>query len=319
MITIRDYFGHKEKPGSIGMELEVEALSPITMAVPSNIWLVKDDGSLRNFGYEYYTRNPINNDHNLFSRIKELTDFLSNKEFMVDYNSTRTSFHVHINVCDHTVPHMWNQVFIYWLLEEPLMNLCGRNRCGNQFCLRIKDAEAQIDSLREILSNAGAGPGVFNVDSLRYSSQNLKALHQFGSLEYRGMRGTHDPVLLHTWTHGLWYMSQQAKLFKDPKELLKFFDIADRDLFIKTVLSPELAAMVIAQPDYRKTTSDQFDMLFDLGYDTDWTEVASNWEKYQDKKKKVGRNNPLEIENWNPPEPMLIERARPVRRNPLGR
>lgn len=291
--TVREFFGHKEKPGSIGMELEVEALSPIHMGPPSNIWLVKEDNSLRNFGYEYYTRNPINDDHNLYPRIKELTDFVSKKEFQADKDSTRTSFHVHINVCEHTILEMWNQVFIYWLLEEPLMNVCGKSRCGNQFCLRIKDAEAQINFVREILSDGNVNPGLFNSDSLRYSSQNLKALWQFGSLEYRGMRGTHDPNLMYTWTHGLWYMGRMAKNFKNPNAVFKYFDIEDRDKFIRTVLSPELAALVMAQPRYKEATSEQFDMLFDLVYDIDWDEVNTNWTKYLAKRTKTIARNPV--------------------------
>ena len=289
--TVREFFSHKEKPGSIGMELEVEALAPIGVAPPSNIWLVKDDGSLRNFGYEYYTRNPINPDHNLFPRIKELTDFLGNKAFAVDYNSTRTSFHVHINACEHTLLQMWNQVFIYWLLEEPLMNICGKSRCGNQFCLRTKDAEAQVNAVRNILEDVSASPELFNSDNLRYSSQNLKALHQFGSLEYRGMRGSHDPTLLYTWTHGLWYMSQRAKDFQDPKQVIKFFDVAPREQFIRTVLSPKLAALVMAQPNYKETTSEQFDMIFDLVYDTDWEYIENNWGK-------MGKKTPTKLGMW---------------------
>jgi hypothetical protein len=141
--TVRELFRHKEKPGTIGMELEVEALAEIP-TISSNIWLVKNDGSLRNIGYEYYTRNPINNDYQLMTRIKELTDFLSEKKFRVDYDSTRTSFHVHVSMLEHTMRQVWQQVFAYWLLEKPLMNLCGKSRCGNMFCLRACDAEALV-------------------------------------------------------------------------------------------------------------------------------------------------------------------------------
>lgn len=289
-VTVRDLFGHKEKPGTIGMELEVEALMQIP-PIKSNVWLVKEDGSLRNIGYEYYTRNPVPNDASLMVRLEELTSFLKNTTYKVQYDSTRTSFHVHINVSDHTMIQMWNQVFAYWLLEGPLMNICGASRCGNQFCLRCKDAEGQVFLVNDILDNP-TKLSKFNNDNLRYSSQNLKAVHTFGSLEYRGMRGTHDPVLLHAWSSGLQDMSVRAKGFKDPRSLFEFFDDRGHEAFVRALLPYPLASRVLAQTNYRDMMSESFDMLFDTVYEMDWDDIAKQYElsKPLHKAKDVGPN-----------------------------
>lgn len=277
MTLVRDFFGHKAKPGDIGMELEVESAAPMT-PLRSNIWLSKEDNSLRNHGTEFYTRNPINYDHNFFYRIQELTQHVKLPGHRTDEKSTRTSFHVHINVCEHTVLQMWNQVFLYWLMEGPLMALCGASRCGNQFCLRCKDAELQIGAVTKLLD----GPkevGSFNSDNLRYASQNLKALHQFGSLEYRGMHGYPDPEAMRDWAYGMYSLGQTAKLYKNPSEIFTLFDKSEHRDFILSNLTPTLSAQVLKVDGYSRMLSEGFDMLFDLAYDTDWKRVEDDYAK----------------------------------------
>jgi hypothetical protein len=326
MTLVKDFFNHKaEKPGNIGMELEVESTQNIPPFV-NNIWLAKADHSLRNVGTEFYTRNPINYDQHFMGRVTSLVDFLKDKTFGVDYNSTRTSFHVHINVTNHTMLQMWTQVFAYWLLEQPLMELCGKSRCGNQFCLRCKDAEAQVQMVGNLLTTPNYGPRSFESDNLRYASQNLKALVQFGSLEYRGMRGTHDPEVLHDWAHGMWYLSQAIKQFKHPAELFTYFDINIRADFVRAILPPKLANQVLAQPDYQATTSEGFDILFDMVYDTDWDGLEASYAKYlKDKPPAMeitglgwaGTAEAQFIEVEPAPRPVR-PRPPPVRRNILG-
>lgn len=276
-VTVREFFGHKDKPGHVGMELEVESLRAIP-AFKSDTWLVKEDHSLRNIGSEFYTRNPVLANSKLYERIQELTTFLSNKDFKVDHDSTRTSFHVHVNVLDHTMIQYWTMVFAYWLLEKPLMRICGASRCGNQFCLRASDAEGMLFRVEKMLSTASLSPSEFNTDDLRYASQNLKATAQFGSLEYRGMRGTHDAHLLNAWTLGLYMFSQNVKRFKDPKELFDFFDKSSRETFVTTLLSGELASLVLKDRDLQQSMSDSFDSMFSLIYETDWNKLASRYE-----------------------------------------
>jgi hypothetical protein len=123
-------------------------------------------------------------------------------------------------------------------------------------------------------------PSLFNNDNLRYSSQNLKALAQFGSLEYRGMRGVHDPALLHAWASGLQGMSELTKSFKSPIEVLDYFDTRGSDEFIRRVLPPTLQSMVLKQNDYAKGMSESFDIIFDTVYNTDWDDVDKAVEKY---------------------------------------
>ena len=183
----------KKKKGELGIEIEMEGDD--LPDVDDVYWKTERDGSLRD-GKEYVLKAPVSLEETsaaLLSLKAELTD--SKPSF-----SFRTSVHVHLNVQEMTHKEICSLIYLYYLLEEPLMTYCGRSRKGNRFCLRLQDADGVINNLR-LLFNVGMEFAVNNIDqdAVRYSALNIASLPKYGSLEFRAMEGNIDINRLNIW------------------------------------------------------------------------------------------------------------------------
>lgn len=181
--------------GDYGIEIEIEGRNLST--VNNRWWKTERDGSLRGESGEYILKSPI--------PLKEVNPVLKNlaialKDAQFDF-SFRTSVHVHMNILQLTYPQLLNLLYTYLILEEPLMNFCGRERKGNRFCLRIQDAEGVLDTYAFLFKEGERGLRYIEEERIRYSALNLAALTRYGSLEFRGMKGTMDIVKLTQWVH----------------------------------------------------------------------------------------------------------------------
>ena len=90
------------------------------------------------------------------------------------------------------------------------------------FCLRLKDAEGVIKTVSKSLEYVTP----FNdySDNIRYSGLNLSALYKFGSLEFRGMRGTVNPNEIYEWSTVLNdIVNLSAKEFSSPQDVLDYY------------------------------------------------------------------------------------------------
>lgn len=216
----------------LGLEFEVEG-----KFLPKRVngFRVVNEGSLRpvegHDGVEYVTRNPAPLDE-IVQSIYDLNALMEEKG-AVPVFSHRTSVHVHLNVADLTVAEWFNMLFLWVLYEPALIHYCGENRKGNLFCLSSQEAEGLLFTLAEVARNGDLNH-VLNED-VRYAAVNLLATRQYGSLEFRCMRGTLDPAVLVPWVSTIATLKTVAKSFANPEEIvekaLKDIEAFSHDIF----------------------------------------------------------------------------------------
>ena len=206
----------------VGIEIECEGEN---LAIVNNaIWNTVDDGSLR--GYfpdsraEFVLKKPIPA-KGVNAALSQLIKAQANAKLNFSF---RTSVHVHVNVQGLTQVQLINMIYTYLLLEEAMMNYCGRDRKGNRFCLRLADAEGILDSITYLIEK-GVEQFVYNFheDNIRYSAINLGSLRKYGSLEFRGMRGNLDNKILTTWCTALLNIRAYAMLVENPHKIYDDF------------------------------------------------------------------------------------------------
>ena len=251
--------------GDVGIEIEIEGDD--LPNVDDKYWKTERDGSLRD-GKEYVLKAPVSlEEANSALRVLKEELIYSKPSF-----SFRTSVHVHLNVQDLTHKEICSLIYLYYLLEEPLMTYCGRSRKGNRFCLRLQDADGVINNLR-LLFSVGVEYAIDNIDQdeVRYSALNIAALPKYGSLEFRAMEGNIDVNRLNIWllaitklkkaaTNGLtpvdWY--NRMNLLGSKKILDEVLDeISDvfvyprleRDMALSASLSIDLPFMYVPEKE----------------------------------------------------------------------
>jgi hypothetical protein len=273
MLKVYHLLGLAEpKRGDVGLELEVEGLAQLPH-IEEKSWRTKRDNSLRGFGNEYYSKQPIKVDDRLFERIKYLSDKLRQPQHQVQENCYRTSFHVHCNVTDFTIKQAWTAATTYWLVENLLAEYSGDDRKGNLFCLRLSDAESAIDYVLKDIRASTPFQHIGN-DRIRYMGQNLCALPLFGSLEYRTMRGTLDPQTLCTWTTQLHKMVKQP-LWQSPKELLDFYYRDGPGAVLAVLFDLEFWQTLTRYPGWEDMVEENAGALCEIAYAVDW----DKWEE----------------------------------------
>lgn len=195
----------------IGVEIEVEGVG---LRLNVEGWASHDDGSLRGEAVEYVLPTPLT-----LPTVKNRLNALSEALEGCDIADTgRAGVHIHINIQDMEEQHVFNFIVLYLIFEEVLIRYCGEDRIGNLFCLRMKDAEY----LEELLIEAARRKdfAVLYTDDIRYASINCKALVQYGSLEFRGMRSTIDSDVLVPWIEMLLALKEKAKCYHQASEII---------------------------------------------------------------------------------------------------
>ena len=237
-MKLREFLELRKTDGMFGVELEIEGEN-----LPDHLpaaWRLTQDGSLRgNFptqAAEYVMIKPMSlASANL--NIKRLTDHLQEVGAKPLF-SHRTSLHVHVNCQELT----WDEysAFLYTslLMERVLLNFCGQSRVGNRFCLRVTDAEGYLDDLRRLFRNGfqyfitGGG----NANKIKYSSINVAPSKEYGSVEFRGMRGTVDRQVITSWIEALNAIRSYAVALGSVEAVHSSFIKDDINKFISDVL-----------------------------------------------------------------------------------
>lgn len=220
--------------GDVGIEIECEGKK--IQAVDTKFWQTEQDGSLRgrfpDEAAEFVLKKPIDI-KNVPEALQELAEHQKNAKLDFGY---RTSVHVHVNVQDLTNDELMNFIYTYLLLEEPLVNFCGRERKGNRFCLRVQDAEGLIFTLNEVFKQGVPEAMRVSEEAIRYSSLNIASLRKYGSIEFRAMRGNLDVDLITIWASSLVSIREFSKRFKEPKDVVRAFLDHDPKEFMKEAL-----------------------------------------------------------------------------------
>lgn|ERR1700749_980258 len=266
----------KAEAGDIGLEIEVEGARLPRLA---DYWRNETDGSLKGEeSMEYVLAKP-----GKLEDVRKALDYLElcyrSCGSRVD-DTVRAGVHVHIN-CQHlSMTELYNFITVYLIVENLLVKWCGEFREGNLFCLRACDAEWMLDVLRiAAKDNKKQFRARFHRDELRYASMNLKALGDYGSLEFRAMRGTRDLDLIYQWAETLYGLREFAKTFEKPSDIIEQFSMGGAENFLERALGANKDMFMCDQ---------YMDLLWrgirnaqDVAYCTDWRE-------FEPKMKKIG-------------------------------
>ena len=210
--------------GEVGIEVEMEGMN-LPTDVP--LWRIDEDGSLKGNSAEYVLSRPMSYSEG-YGALDTLMDKLIDEGSVVR-DTVRAGVHIHINVQHMEFKELLNFITLYILFEEVLVGYCGEGRQGNLFCLRIKDAEDILFRLKIALVMEDFES--LHTDELRYGSMNLKALGDYGSLEFRAMRSTIDFKRIKTWIGMLKSLKDLSSKWKDPLDLMKAVDEVGVDSF----------------------------------------------------------------------------------------
>lgn len=181
-----------------GIEVEVENLLADRVASPSHSWRVENDGSLRNYGLEYISL-PTKPEH-IESAITYLFDDIIPT---TAHFSPRTSIHVHLNCRDLTMMQIYNIVLTYQCFEDLLYDFAGKERKRSIFCVPIGNTDYYNQLKPVCMANEIIGWS-------KYTGLNLGPLHEYGTIEFRHLRGTRDKSTIFTWLHLLYSLYNYA-------------------------------------------------------------------------------------------------------------
>jgi hypothetical protein len=228
--------GHKNTPGDVGIEIEVEGKNLLHDEDVPLPWVYHIDPSLRGQeNAEYVIGKPITFGevdgalHTLFNK-------LEGKGAEFD-ESNRTSVHVHMNCQGFFMNRLTSLMAMWYALEEILTEWCGEYRVGNLFCLRAVDASAIITHLRNFIKSDGEmGLG----EILRYAALNPHSLHKYGSIEARTLQGCHEAKPIGQWVSILAQLHKLSGEFEDPTELVNRFSAGGPMSFFKMLLGDKV-------------------------------------------------------------------------------
>lgn len=252
MAKISALLTKKNVSGDFGVEIEAEGLR--LPYVDGDKWTMEVDHSLRgNFPKsccEYVLPAPVSmavaNE-----RIKHLIKRGVEEETTWKF-SFRTSVHVHLNVLDMEEDALKALIYTYILIEEVMHNYCGKERKHNRFCLRLQDAEHTIEPLVNLMKyGVQVFGGNYHENSIRYAALNLASIKKYGSLEFRGMRGTLDQGVLKNWMGAIYSLRAYANKIGSVKEVYNDFFNSTPEDFLNRVLGEY--AEVFKFPGYEDT------------------------------------------------------------------
>lgn len=250
----------------LGIEIEVEGES-----LPSRVgelWRVDRDGSLRGESYEYVSK-PIKYNQ-LTPTLNQLKDAYRRAGSVV-HESIRAGVHVHRNVQDFTPVQLFNLSISYFAIEDLLMKWAGESREGNHFCLRAKDGEFVLFQLQRVADTRSIKH--LNTDTIRYCSLNLFSLFKYGTVEFRGMRGTANLDAIKLWTEMVYALTENSKRFLDPLDIIMSMSGSGEDSFLRTLLPDHHA--LLTYPGYESTIRDSIRRLQFIANTTNWSEFES--------------------------------------------
>jgi hypothetical protein len=179
----------------IGIEVEVENINQLGQI--NHSWRVERDGSLRNNGQEFISK-PLKPEQ-VETAIEHLFDALDKNAHF----SPRTSVHVHMNCRELTFMQVYNIVLLYQCFEDLLYGFAGRERKKSIFCVPIGNTN-YYNGFRRACSSDQL------VAWSKYTGLNIAPLREYGTVEFRHLRGTNDKQVIYKWLHFLYKLWSYA-------------------------------------------------------------------------------------------------------------
>lgn len=258
-------------PDLFGLEVELEGVKIKTNKAPiSNYWGQHVDNSLRALGIndeaiEYVLIQP-NDLKNTYEAVKALFDYL-NSPGVVVYDSYRTSIHVHLSCMLETHRTIYNFMTLAMIFDELLVSQNGAHRIGNNFCLRTKDAQGQVE---DVIASVQTNGSFFGINGQhRYSSVNFVSLLKFGTIEFRSMECMTDIKRMVHWIDTLQRLKVMARTYADPQEIIRSFSQKSGLEFVYHILGP-CAEKYAAVPNWERMLQHGMRLAQDLAYCSKW-------------------------------------------------
>lgn len=258
-MKIIELFGVRPAKGDVGIEIECEGKGLVPL--DTDVWQSVDDGSLRGVyphtKAEYIFARPIERKF-VRTALETLAETLKNSKLDFNY---RTSVHVHINVQNLELEQALAMMYLYYLCEPALINFSGKERAGNNFCLRLRDAEGVVGPVSSFFRDMQNVFGYLGGDHIRYAAMNLEALRKYGSIEFRSMEGNMDVERISAWADMLLSLRDKAIQLGNP--------LAVRDMYVE--LGPEKFLVevfgLLAEKLKREGLEGDMNESFSLSYD----------------------------------------------------
>lgn len=306
-----NYHNTLEIPDLFGVEVELEGKKIKTMKPEVHLlWAQHGDNSLRakkegDEATEYVLRQPMDYGGTM-EAIQALFGHLNSPGVEV-YDSYRTSIHVHVSCVLETHRTIYNFMTLAVLFDELLTSQNGRHRAGNNFCLRSKDAQGQVEDV--IFSTEQNGSFLGLDANKRYSSINFVSLLKFGTIEFRSLECTTDFGRVKHWIDTLARLKKVARAYENPQAIIREFSLMSHSDFLEMVLGPQ-ADKYRATKGWDTMLQQGMRLGQDLAYCSNW-QIMKAGEKYAGVKKKLKYN-----EIFNPAQPAQYEEAPPPNWNP---
>jgi hypothetical protein len=232
-MKVIEYFENNMLPqdGEVGIEIEVEGFN-----LPHRIakyWTTHHDGSLRgDESLEYVFAKPLpRQDFGL--ALAYLDESWKKRGSRID-ESPRAGVHAHINVQQLTEKQLVSFFCLYSVFEDLIVKYCGKEREGNLFCLRLRDAEYLVDFLITIFKNGNLGKLL--TDRIRYASVNMSSIPKYGSMEFRAMRSTRDMNAIKLWVDMLLMIKDKSLLFNNPSDIITSLSAQGDEAFLNNIM-----------------------------------------------------------------------------------
>ncbi len=174
----------------IGVEIECEG---VEKAKRHLMWRVDHEPMLKG-GVEYVLKKPLQGVA-LSTSVYELTSLMKEEVF-----TQRCSTHIHVNVNDMNRVQKMNFITLYIMFERVLLSLVEESRVGNVFCLPVFDSNS-VENVLCSIAEKEVGLEDLGLDHWKYSAINLASIGRLGSLEFRALHGTKDPVEIMNWVN----------------------------------------------------------------------------------------------------------------------
>lgn len=280
-MVIAELFKTKPVAGDIGLEIEVQGYH--LPRIDNMFWKTEEDGSLKGAGegLEYVLKKPVE----IGSLYEILTQWKKAFDGCKVVPSYHAGIHVHANLQGHTPKQVINLLVCLIVLEDILVKWCGPTREGNHFCLRTSDTDYLINFLRGMIVEGdfsflkkGGGPfgdGVFGGDdNIRYSAFNLKALYQYGSLEFRSMASTMDIDRIFTWCSTIHRIVRESKKFESPSNIITDISVGGYNDFLHRMLGVNSHLYLV--DGYQRLMREGVVRAQELAFCREWNSINMN-------------------------------------------
>ena len=188
----------------IGMEIEAEGVNLPGPDKIKYLWAAKEDGSLRKTTvvapdsngnpWEYVLKRPLSPAVCVNKALPYLRAQMEKHNSKLKF-SGRCSVHVHVGVHDLRMYQIFAMVGIYYLFEELIQPLFGKEREGNLFCIGSIESPQIMDILIKDATTCFPSSNPHT----KYTAVNLLTLYSLGTVEFRGMEGTVNQERLEIW------------------------------------------------------------------------------------------------------------------------